>query len=132
MTTPLHAFNYTIDTEEQKIVSFLTVVGNAINDMERDLVDYKLDQKIENGKLNLKIKLKFSDGTEMQFCNATKFGFNLNLVELSEQDALKVMQQMGIPMEDEYEEKLPCIGFALPTEDELEMMEEDEEDWEDE
>lgn len=113
MNKQMYALGFDMKMNDYDIEGFLMAVGDALNAYQKTIVKHKVKSKIRHGKLVMKVKVKFIDGTKMTFKHKSKFSLNVPLVQLTEEQLMQELAKQGVqipPKNDgEYEEKV--IGF---------------------
>ena len=108
----MYAFGIDLKMDDYGIEDFLIAVGDAINNVRKPLLKKKVKAKIKHGKVHIRVKVKFVDGTKMKFKHKSPFSFDTPLMELTEQQLVEQLQKQGVQMPakgEEVEEKV--IGF---------------------
>lgn len=109
----MYAFGIDLKMDDYGIEDFLIAAGDAINNVRKPLLKKKVKAKIKRGKVHIRIKVKFTDGTKMKFKHKSPFSFGTPLMELTEQELVEQLKKQGVSMpqqgEPEGEEKV--IGF---------------------
>ena len=100
---------------EYDIEGFLMGIGDAINAVGKPIVKDKVKTKLKHGKLKIKVKVKFMDGTKMTFKHVSDFHIGFPLMEVTQEELLQELAKQGVPVQKaskkEVEEK--TIGFDL-------------------